>query len=191
MKPGDLKGRVALALPWAVVCGELTRCASPNQSGVVALEPTGPVARGRVVSECYPYTTLVGVPELGYDDDDKRPQYKRASTGVRTAEAWPIRVGACDELIRRMSRLADFDPPVDMASHTETRRLVEEHSPKGWRDYKPREDLLDAVICAWTAAYWQRHGADRCMVLGGPEQPENLGLVATIIAPARPKQRTP
>jgi len=64
----------------------------------------GPSSRGQVLSECYPYTAIVGVSELGYDD--KRPAYKRAAKGMPAAEAWPIRTAACDELIppRRAAR---------------------------------------------------------------------------------------
>jgi predicted RNase H-like nuclease len=147
----------------------------------------GPPSRGRVLSECYPYTAIVGVPELGYED--KRPPYKRASKGMPAAEAWPIRTAACDELIRRIARLSKCDPPVDITSHAETKRLFEEPSPARWREYKLREDLLDAVICAWTAAYWHRHGFERSQLLGVPEQPADDQLLATIIAPARPEQR--
>jgi predicted RNase H-like nuclease len=43
----------------------------------------GPPTSGRVVSECYPYTTLVGVAELGYDVE--RPRYKRAPKGMPAA----------------------------------------------------------------------------------------------------------
>ena len=173
--------------------------ASPRQAGVhlrEALETLGwryadgrqgPPTQGRVLSECYPYTTLVGVPELEYDD--KRPPYKRASKGMRAAEAWPIRIEACDELIRRIGRLATFDPPVDIKSHAETRGLIEQPSPRGWREYKPREDLLDATICAWSAAYWSRYGTDRSQVLGIPERPDGDSLLGTIIAPARTCQR--
>lgn len=149
----------------------------------------GPPSHGRVVSECYPYTTIVGVPELGYDN--KRPAYKRASKGMPAAEAWPIRTAACDELIRRVAELAAFEPPVDLTSHAETKRLVEEPSPARPRDYKLREDLLDAVICAWTAAYWSRHGLERSQLLGVDEEVVEEGsLLATIIAPARPEQRS-
>lgn len=173
---------------------------SPRQAGVHLRERLealgwrysdgreGPPSGGQVLSECYPYTAIVGVPELGYDD--KRPAYKRASKGMPAAEAWPIRTAACDELIRRVARLADFDPPVDVASHPETSRLVEEPSPARWRDYKLREDLLDAVICAWTAAYWHRYGLERSQLLGVSEdRVEENALLATIIAPARPEQR--
>jgi hypothetical protein len=36
---------------------------------------SGPPVAGRWCCECYPYTTLVGAPELGYDLE--RPRYKR------------------------------------------------------------------------------------------------------------------
>jgi predicted RNase H-like nuclease len=145
----------------------------------------GPARHGRVLSECYPYTAIVGVPELGYE---RRPPYKRASKGVRAAQAWPIRTAACDDLVRRLAKLAGFDPPLDIASHHETKRLLEPSPPRK-REYKQREDLLDAVICAWTAAYWHRYGLDRNQVLGLPELPEGTGPCGTIIAPARPEQR--
>jgi len=147
----------------------------------------GPPRRGRVLSECYPYTTIVGVPELGYDD--KRPAYKRASKGMQAAQAWPIRTAACDELIARIAGLARLDPPVDLMSHPETNRLATEPSAPRWRDYKLREDLLDAVICAWTAAYWHRYGLERNQLLGLPEVPTDTPQIATIVAPARPEQR--
>ena len=52
-----------------------------------------------------------------------------------------------------------------------------------------REDLLDAAICAWTAALWHRHGDRRCQVLGGVEHDGAGGPIATMITPARPGQR--
>jgi predicted RNase H-like nuclease len=54
--------------------------------------------------------------------------------------------------------------------------------------YKHREDLIDALLCAWTAALWSRHGTDRCQVLG-PAADETNPPAATIIAPARAEQR--
>ena len=162
----------------------------------------GPPDAGRVVSECYPYTTIVGAPELGYDD--KRPPYKRKPRRVRSADFRPLRAEACDELIRRVAGLAAADPPIRLASHERTRRLVEEPSPLEDVPYKQREDLLDAVLCVWTAALWHRHGTRRCQVLGGPEpvgggEPVGaaghatsaVGALATMIAPARPEQRRP
>lgn len=75
----------------------------------------GPRRSGLVLSECYPYTTIVGVEEFGYDD--KRPAYKRAKKGLPAAQAWPIKTAACDLLIRRVARPHDHDVPVDLASH--------------------------------------------------------------------------
>ena len=40
----------------------------------------GPLYSGRVVSECYPYTTIVGAPALGYVSE--RPTYKRRPRSV-------------------------------------------------------------------------------------------------------------
>jgi predicted RNase H-like nuclease len=69
------------------------------------------------------------------------------------------------------------------------RALVAEPSPRKSSEYKLREDLLDAAICAWTAALWHRHGDRRCQVLGGVEHDGAGGPIATMITPARPGQR--
>jgi predicted RNase H-like nuclease len=146
----------------------------------------GPPYSGRVVSECYPYTTIVGAPALGYVSE--RPTYKRRPRSVLPAD-WPeLRCRACDELIRRVAALASFNPPIDLRSHPETRRLIDEPSPTAAIAYKRREDLLDAAICAWTAAYWRSHGFMGCQVLGldaGSDDEE----APTIIAPTRNEQR--
>ncbi len=96
---------------------------------------------------------------------------------------------ACDVLIARVAGLKDHVPPVDLGSHGETRRLMDESSPPISRAYKKREDLLDAVICAWTAALWHRYGTACCQVLGVPEDGSPVGN-GTIIAPCREAQRT-
>jgi predicted RNase H-like nuclease len=142
---------------------------------------------GRTISECYPYTTIVGVPELGYG---VRPLYKRKPRKTPTADWRPIRAAACDDLIGRIAGLSTFDPPIDLHSHEVTRKLIEEHSPLADRPYKSREDLLDAAISAWTASYWLRNGASRCAVLGAEDLPDQDGLRATIIAPCRDPQAT-
>ena len=146
----------------------------------------GPPYSGRVVSECYPYATIVGAPALGYESE--RPTYKRRPRSVLPAD-WPeLRCRVCDELIRRVAALASFNPPIDLRSHPETRRLIDEPSPTTAIAYKRREDLLDAAICAWTAAYWRSHGFMGCQVLGldaGSDDEE----APTIIAPARNEQR--
>ncbi len=147
----------------------------------------GPPANpGRFVSECYPYTTIVGSHELEYTKE--RPRYKRKPPRMSAAEFLPLRNAECDTLIRRVNSLQDKDPPINLLTHLNTRRLVEEPSPNKLKDYKHREDLLDAALCAWTAALWKRWGITRCQVLGFDES-LSVGLQATIIAPARPEQR--
>jgi predicted RNase H-like nuclease len=101
----------------------------------------------------------------------------------------PERAVNCDRLIGRIGRLAAADPPLLLDSHLVTRRLADQPSPLDDTAYKHREDLIDALLCAWTASLWARHGHARCQVLGpsGGEGP--AGPAATIIAPARLEQR--
>ena len=144
----------------------------------------GPPSSGRVVSECYPYTTIVGYALFGYD---VRPLYKRKPKSLRMAAFRPVRAAACDELIRRVASLGTADPPLRLDTHPVTAKLAAEPSPLDDRAYKHREDLLDAALCAWTASLWHRHGLGACQVLGA-----EAGIVrpaATIIAPARAEQR--
>ena len=75
-----------------------------------------------------------------------------------------------------------------LQSHPVTKELAEKPSPVTDAAYKHREDLIDALLCAWTASLWERHGLDRCQVLGLPANPKHEPA-ATIIAPARPEQR--
>jgi predicted RNase H-like nuclease len=147
----------------------------------------GPPRSGRVVSECYPYTTIVGTDELGYESE--RPLYKRKPKGL-SASAWrPVRAAACDVLIQRIADLRNASPALDLASHPVTTQLLDEGSPLDDRAYKHREDLIDACIAAWTAALWIR-STDRCQVLGEHDVfVDDRGQRATIVAPARPSQR--
>jgi predicted RNase H-like nuclease len=181
------------------VSANSTNTKSPRQAGV-HLRPRleghgwryddglhGPPTRGRVMSECYPYTTIVGAYELGYDD--KRPPYKRAPKGMKAADAWSLRTAACDELIRRVAALVDSDMPMNLLSHSETAALAQVPSPGIAADYKKREDLLDATICAWTAALWHRFGEQRCQALGVAGGLPPARPIPSIIAPARPEQR--
>ena len=147
----------------------------------------GPPGRGRFVSECYPYTTIVGARELGYTEE--RPRYKRKPKRMRLADFRLLRRTECDELIRRVADLQGSDPPMNLTTHQETRRLIEEKSPISDKEYKHREDLLDAALCAWTAALWARWGTQRCQVLGAVNDGKRNEMQATIIAPARPEQR--
>jgi predicted RNase H-like nuclease len=174
------------------VSANSTNLLSPRRAGVVLLDRLeqlgweydhglgGPPTGGQVVSECYPYTTLVGAEEFGHPAE--RPAYKRKPRSLPTAGWRPIRAAACDRVIRAVAGLETADPPLLLRSHPESARLLDEHSPLGNAAYKHREDLLDALLCAWTAALWARHGFGRCQVLGAPE---GRGRAATIIAPTR------
>lgn len=137
--------------------------------------------------ECYPYTTLVGAAEFGYDGE--RPRYKRPNLALPATERRAFRAAECDELLRRMRGLAGATPPLDLTSHPVTALLLDEASPLIDAAYKHREDLLDATLCAWTAALWGRFGTERCQVLGGTAEPDADGRHATIIAPAKAVQR--
>ncbi|WP_439691154.1 DUF429 domain-containing protein [Curtobacterium sp. SP.BCo] len=150
-------------------------------------ERTGPVA-----FECYPYTTLVGVEELGYDDE--RPRYKRLDLRVPAAVARQRRAEAFDELVRRI-RETPLDPPLHLDSHALTAELAVLSGIHG-PTHKHREDLLDGALCAWTAAFWERHGDQRVQILGGdpslPSDPvDTAGRRPAVVAPARPSQRRP
>lgn len=147
----------------------------------------GPQKSGLVMSECYPYATLVGAHELGFKVE--RPAYKqRSPTGLTRLEFMHARAATCDHLIAQLNKLRSADPRLDLLSHPETKKLVKQRSPQTKPvEYKRREDLIDAVICAWTAALWWRFGLERCQVLGLVAS--RRGPHATIIAPFRPEQR--
>ena len=132
-------------------------------------------------------TTLVGACELGYDRE--RPLYKRKPRRLPAAEWRPVRAAACDELIRRIDALSSARPMLDLRSNPVTQSLLEP-SPIENVAYKHREDLIDALLAAWTAALWHGHGLARCQVLGADDPLiDERGAHATIIAPARQEQR--
>lgn len=178
-----------------------TNTSSPGRAGVALLASLGeagwtydsgvggPAAAGRTVSECYPYTALVGAAELGYDVE--RPKYKRKPPKLTVAQWRPERARNCDDLIHRLDGLRTAETPLDLHSHPATRELIAVGSPYDDRAYKHREDLLDAAVAAWTALLWVRKGLDRCQVLGAGEASPERRRVPTIIAPARPEQRRP
>lgn len=180
------------------VSANTTNTRSPRQAGVRFLRIAeqadwrysdgghGPETDGWIVSETYPYTTLVGAWEFGYDTE--RPRYKRKPPRFPVRQ-WRIeRAANCDILINRLNQLAVADPPLLLESCPVTGRLAQEQSPVDDSAYKHREDLIDALLCAWTASLWARHGLDRCQVLGLSALPAS-NPIATIIAPARPEQR--
>jgi predicted RNase H-like nuclease len=136
--------------------------------------------------ECYPYTTLVGAAELGYDE--RRPRYKRPDTSLPKEERRSSRAAACDDLVARLAALDSAAPPLRLLSHPVSRLLVDEPSPLIDRPYKHREDLLDALVCAWTASM-RAQRPERMQVLGAAAEPDPLGRRATLIAPARDVQR--
>lgn len=140
----------------------------------------GPPASGRVMSECYPYTAIVGCEEFGYA---VRPPYKRKPRGMGVAAFRPMRAAACDGLL---ARLAALGSAFDLGSHAVTAELVGSASPLTDRDYKHREDLLDASLCVWSGLLWLRYGFGRCQVLGDPDE---APVAASIIAPAHAAQR--
>jgi predicted RNase H-like nuclease len=185
---------------WKVAANP-TNLASPRLAGVTLLHRLqrdgwryddgrdGPPVGGRTLYEVFPYVTLVGAHELGYAE--ARPRYKRLPKGMRIADFRPERAATCDDLISRLAGLSRADPPLDLESHPVTAALLSEPSPLADRDYKHREDLIDALLCSWTAALWWRHGRSRCQLLGEPasSRSESPEPVAVILAPARREQR--
>lgn len=156
---------------------------------VAYTDGTRAAAPGEAVAfECYPYTTLVGCAEFGYDVE--RPRYKRLDTTIPGAEARARRAAATDELIHRIMHLRGATPPLDLASHPATAELGTTPTPvRGEKERKHREDLLDAALCAWTAALWHQHGGSRTQSLGTLDRDradvDERGRVAAIVAPYR------
>jgi predicted RNase H-like nuclease len=147
-------------------------------------------ADARTMLECYPYTTLVGAPELGFDA--MKPRYKRLAPLLATAERRPHRAAEFRAVLDAVAGLARADPPLDVTTHPRAAALVADGPALVERQHKHLEDLLDGLICAWTAAYWARHGLARSQVLGATDPVvDERGRRGTIIAPARPHQRAP
>ena len=175
-----------LSRPWL---GGVTLRQRLEQLGYVYTDGRTPPRADKVqFFECYPYTTLVGAPELGYEVE--RPRYKRFNPALPSPAARrDFRAAECDELLRRLLRLTDASPALDLRSHTVTSVLLADESPLNDSAYKHREDLLDAALCAWTAALWEQFGLERCQILGELDAPDAEGRIPVIIAPARPEQR--
>ncbi|MWJ41619.1 DUF429 domain-containing protein [Clavibacter michiganensis subsp. michiganensis] len=147
-------------------------------------------ADARTMIECYPYTTLVGAPELGFDA--MKPRYKRLAPLLATADRRRHRAAEFRMVLDAVAGLADADPPLDVSTHPRAAALVADGPAIVERQHKHLEDLLDGLICAWTAAYWARHGLARSQVLGATDPVvDERGRRGTIVAPARPHQRPP
>ncbi len=174
-----------LTRPWQGGVSIRRRLEASGWTYTDGLSPIDPTAAS--FFECYPYTTLVGAEEFGYDD--KRPRYKRMGVSLPPDQRRAARAVVCDDLIQRLWGLTAAAPPLDLSSHPVTDDLVTTHSPLLDRDYKHREDLIDALVSAWTASFWWHHGLERSQVLGADDPASPDGHRATIIAPARPEQR--
>ncbi len=176
-----------LARPWQGGVSIRRRLEASGWTYTDGLSPVDPATAS--FFECYPYTTLVGAEEFGYDD--KRPRYKRMGSALPPEQRRAARAFVCDDLIQRLWRLHAATPPLDLSTHPVSDALVTSHSPLLDRAYKHREDLIDALVSAWTASLWWHHGIERSQVLGADDQLSPDGHRATIIAPARPEQRRP
>jgi predicted RNase H-like nuclease len=170
-----------LGLP-GVLAGVALVARTVGDGWAVADGRGGPPRGGRSLYECFPYLALVGAPALGYDRE--RPIYKRRPRHLEPAAFRAVRARNADEIVHRVAALDD--PPIDLRAHPATAALLDEPTPLDDRGAKHREDLLDAVLCAWTGLLWWHHGLARCQVLGGDETPP-----ATVVAPCRPEQRRP
>lgn len=168
--------------------GGMTLRAALERAGFVYTSGAPAAPNAITFFECYPYTALVGAAEFGYDLE--RPRYKRLNPALPDmASKREFRARECDELLRRMSLLSSATPPLDLLTHPVAADLLLQASPTLDSPYKHREDLVDAALCAWTAALWHQFGSDRCQVLGEGDTPDDEGRVAAIIAPARAEQR--
>ncbi|MBD8728847.1 GNAT family N-acetyltransferase [Frigoribacterium sp. CFBP 13707] len=158
-----------------------------ERAGLVLDDGVQPVPEGRTsYFECYPYTTLVGAAELGYDE--RRPRYKRPDTTLPPEARREARAAVCDDLLRRLGTLSAAAPALQLRSHPVSRLLLDEPSPLVDRAYKHREDLLDALLCAWTASL-RAQAPGRLQVLGHATEPDARGRRATILTPCRDGQR--
>lgn len=146
----------------------------------------GPGAH-RTCLEGYPHATLLAADEFGHPN---RPvPYKRRPDGVEPGMWARVRAEALDGICEHLKQLVGADPPLELGSHPTTAALADPCPIAGRNgvrqiDIKAREDLIDAVICAWTALLWHTHGLRRCQVLGPPRgHPDDRP--ATIITPRR------
>ncbi len=97
---------------------------------------------GRYYFECYPHPALLGVFDL-----DHIVKYKVAR---KSADGWR-------SMIELILSLAHSEFPVNNIGE-----FVKGDLPQN----KKNEDKLDAIVCAYTAAYWWKFGTERSTMIG-------------------------
>ena len=142
----------------------------------------------RRVSECYPYTTLVGACELGHDR--AQPLYKRKPRRLPAAEWRPVRAAARDERIRRIDARSQARGQCSICAPTPSHRAFSNH-PRS-RTWLTSTGRIRSTRCSPRGP--RRFGtatvSARCQVLGADDPLiDERGAHATIIAPARQEQR--
>ena len=114
---------------------------------------TGTSVRSQI--EVYPHSAMVALFSL-----HRIIKYKKGPVAVR---AKGLRT-----LQREMAKhLPLLDPPVDRISLLKVCRVPPGEG--GTRALKELEDILDAVICAYTGLYFWRWGKEKCRVYGSVE----------------------
>ena len=98
--------------------------------------------RGRHYFECYPHPAIVGLFDL-----DRILKYK-VRHGDRSA--WL-------RLVRLLQSLASAELPISNVGIFATEALAQNQD---------NENKLDAIICAYVAAYWWRYGTERSTMIG-------------------------
>ena len=203
---------------WSSITRPASACAKPRSGSATAggrsaptpptcaprgsrRRPAAPAGRGRLGLFRRPWRSarrrplVLRVLSLHHPRRRTRTRLRRRTAPVQTRTAPHTGRAVAADPPSRVRRPDPAHDPARAGRHATPARLpsdypatVAEPSPLNNTAYKHREDLIDALLCAWTAALWSRRGTDRCQILGPPGSgtPE---LAPTIIAPARPKQR--
>ena len=110
---------------------------------------------GRYVFETYPHAATVALFHL-----PRILKYK-----ARQGRSIEARIGALRELEIHLQSLEKFEPALDgVKGHLE--RSLARSRGGALKDY---EDRLDAVLCAYVAAYYWTWGTRRCAIFGSLE----------------------
>ena len=135
------------------VRGERLVAALAARFAVVETAPIPRQAAGRFVCEIYPHPALVSLFNL-----ERTLKYKG-----RKGRGYPERWAALDTYRRLLTTLAAQDPPVRDGLDD---LLTPDLTTLRGKAFKRVEDKLDAVTCAYVAAYLWRHGPARTRVYG-------------------------